>query len=286
MKVNSNVEKIRERFKREGGRGMEKKRRALSESMERARKLLSQNGNRMTLVGGLLVWMSTLFFYRLFYIGLALLARLFYLDSGIWGLLFLLGYFCIAVLFTIMVSLPLLGGVLRAARSMAREEDVPLATIFEVFCSRRSYWRAVWLSDQLLGQTIGPVLVGALLSAFVASFFESNLIGFAVGGGVFLLFFALGLFVRSRGFWLFALAADRPQEPLRSLKRESKRMGRKRTLISIRFLMAFIPRILLGIVTLGIYLLAEALPLMMLTYFCEYEKTQELMKHLEEIDHE
>lgn len=265
---------------------MATKNRELSRSVESAREILSQKGNRMTLIGALLVWMSSLLFYRISYVGMAIIAGLLSMDSGAFGLLFLAGYAMVAVLFTVWVSLPLLGGVLQMARRMAKGESPPLSAMFEAFFSRRTYWRAARLSDLILGQAIGPLLIGILLGIVGASFFEKALLRWALGGGIFLLFLALNLFFWSRGFWLFAVAADRPEVPLRKLKKEPARLWRKKPWLPIRYLLAFLPRILLGLATLGIYLLAQALPLMMVTYFCEYEKTLELMKHLEEIDHE
>ena len=265
---------------------MAKKKGVLSDSLEQARSLLSQNGNRLTLMLGLLLWLPSLLFYRFFYVGVAVLSGVLYLDTDIWGLLFFLGYFVIALAYTLLVVFPLLLGVLRLARSMARGEEVSIASVFEAFSHRRTYWRTVLLGDQVVGQAIAPMLIGLVLCAIPDSNLEDGWIKTLICAAIVLLLLGLNIFVWCRGFWLLGFSQTLSGLSIRKVKQEVRKAGRHTKGVPLRYFFFFLPRILFGIVTLGIYLLAEALPLIMLTYFCECEKTQNLMKHLEEIDHE
>ena len=265
---------------------MARKKRMPWDSVVAARELLSQNGNRLTLILGLFVWMTSFLFYRYCYVGLMILARLFYLDTDVWGLLFFLGYFTVAVFYTLLVVFPLLLGVLRLARSMVRGEETAVASVFEAFSNRRAYWRAVRLGDQVIGQALAPMLVGVVLCAIPDSNLEDGWIKLLVCAVIVLIFLVLNVFIWCRGFWLLGFAQTLSGLSIRKVKQEVKKARRHTKGVPLRYFLFFLPRILLGIVTLGIYLLAEALPLIMLTYFCECEKTQNLMKHLEEIDHE
>ena len=265
---------------------MAKKKGVLSDSLEQARSLLSQNGNRLTLMLGLLLWLPSLLFYRIFYVGVAVLSGVLYLDTDIWGLLFFLGYFVIALAYTLLVVFPLLLGVLRLARSMARDEVVSFASLFEAFSNRRTYWRSFFLGDQVIGQALAPMLVGVILCAIPDSNLEDGWIKTLICAAIVLICLGVSVFTWCRGFWLLGFSQTLSTLSIRKVKQEVKRARRHTKGLPLRYFFFFLPRILLGIVTLGIYLLAEALPLIMLTYFCECEKTQNLMKHLEEIDHE
>ena len=265
---------------------MARKKRMPWDSVVAARELLSQNGNRLTLILGLCVWMTSFLFYRYCSLGLMILARLFYLDTDIWGLLFFLGYIIIAVAYTLLVCFPLLLGVLRLARSMVRGEETSMASIFEAFSRRRTHWRAVCLGDQVIGQAIGPMLIGLVLCAIPDSNLEDGWIKTLICAAIVLIFLMLNVFFWRRGFWLLGFSQTLSGLSIRKVKKEARKALRHTRRVPLRYLLFFLPRILLGIVTLGIYLLAEALPLIMLTYFCECEKTQNLMKQLEEIDHE
>lgn len=266
---------------------MARKKRGVSESAETARELLSQNANRMTVIGSLLVWMMSLAIYYFLFSGIGIIATLFYLDTGVPGFLLLLGYFVLALLYTQFAVLPLLWGVMQIAHGMARGEEVPLADIFLPFSQKKDYRRAVRLAGGWTWRALLAVALGSLACSAAILLLENGAVRFLACLGIVVTVLFLYLFLGRRRFWMAALLQDCPNAPKRALRRRMKLAHAASPGAVFRYLLYFIPRILLGIATLGIYLLAEVLPLMLLTYFCECNKTLDLIKRLEEHkDHE
>lgn len=264
-----------------------KKRRRLSDSLEKARDRLAQNGNRLTLICALLVWMSSFLFYRIFYVGIAILISIFSMGDG--GILLLLSVFLgVSLLFTLFVVAPLFYGIMMMAMRMARGENLPLSAVFDSFSDGRLYRRTVKLADEgVLGSSLVTAILYSVACGAVTPFLREGAPRVLTCVGIALVAIVILFCFESRRFWKMGLALSNPEMPLRAIRRDVKKARQKRRWTAFPYWWFFLPRMLLGILTIGIYLLADVLPMMMLTYFCEFEKTQELMIHLEENkDHE
>ena len=162
-----------------------------------------------------------------------------------------------------------------------------MAAIFDGFSSGRIYLRAVKLADEgTLVAALVTALLGGVVCGVVSPFLREGIIRELACVGIFLVAIGIWFFFESFRFWKLGEALSNPDKPLRAIRKDAKRARRQNPRFFFRYWAFFFPRILLGILTVGIYLLAEVLPMMLLTYFCEHQKTQELMIHLEEIDHE
>ena len=254
-----------------------------SDSLSSAKEILSQNGNRLTLIGAFLVLFATCLFYRLLYVAFWAVLNL----PGIGGVLvdrLLIGCFTVLVIaFTLFVFLPLLQGVFLMAWSMVKGEDVSLTAIFDLFCDKKLYLRCLRLAWRAVLLFLCLTLA-VMIAAFLVGLEPTNGLAPYVVIGL-LLCCVVWSGVR---FPLFCFAMARVRMPLRDAKRRAWVFFRFYPLCGFRYLIRFLPHILLGILTLGIYLLAQVLPLMVLTYFRECETIHELlMIHLEENkDHE
>ena len=158
-----------------------------------------------------------------------------------------------------------------------------MAAIFDPFCDKKLYLRCLRLAWRAVSLFL-VLTLAVLVSAF--------LIGMEPAKGL-TPYAAVGLLLccvvwSALRFPLFCFAMARGRMPLRDAKRRTRVFLRFYPLCGFRYLIRFLPHVLLGVLTLGIYLLAHVLPLMVLTYFRECETIHELlMIHLEENkDHE
>ena len=261
--------------------------RGISASAQRAREILSKNGNRITLIGALLVWMASFLIYRFLFTGIGLLATLFYLDTGLWNFLLTGGYLVLSLLYTQLVVIPLFYGVMLVAHGMSRGERVPLAEIFLPFAQKKSYRRAVRLADGFLWRALVAVILGDVVCGAVKASLRSAFLSFVICFLIVVGEIFLCMVIGRRYFRTLLVALEYPDAPGRVVRQKTKMMHTLRPWSPFLYWLYFIPRILLGIATLGIYLVAEALPVMTVTYFCECNKTLDLIKRLEEHkDHE
>ena len=154
--------------------------RGISASAQRAREILSQNGNRITLIGALLVWMASFLIYRFLFTGIGLLATLFYLDTGLWNFLLTGGYLVLSLLYTQLVVIPLFYGVMLVAHGMSRGESVPLAEIFLPFAQKKSYRRAIRLADGFLWRALVAIILGDVVCVAVKASLRSAFLAFVI----------------------------------------------------------------------------------------------------------
>ena len=261
---------------------MKRKRHSFSKSMTSAKEILAGGDNRLTLIGAFLLLSAACLIYRLLFVAFMVVANLISPDFA-WVVYLLVGaYLLLAVLFTLFFLLPLFYGILLMAWAMTAGDTPPLVAVFEPFCDKKTYRRCLRLAWRAVSLFL-VLTLAVLVSAFLIGLEPAN--GFAPYATVGLLICCL-VWSGIR-FPLFCFALSPGRMPLRDAKRRSRRFLRFFPLCGFRYLIRFLPHILLGVLTLGIYLLAHVLPLMVLTYFRECETTHELMIHLEENkDHE
>ena len=257
---------------------------SFSESLDSAKEILSQNGNRLVLVCSFLVLLTTALFYRLLYLAFAVWLSLPFARGGPISLFLMGTYGLLLLVFTLLVVLPFCQGVLMMAGEMVSGKTVTIAAIFEPFCEKKTYFHCVQLAIGLVWRCVcvgvlAFVGVDFLIPATVDLFWRNVILVLAI--------FFIGILVIGSRFSLFYFTRGGERMPRRTAQRQSLDFFRIHPLSTLRYFVRFLPHILLGILTIGIYLLAQVLPLMVLTYFCECKKTHELMIHLEENkDHE
>ncbi len=250
-----------------------------SESLDSAKEILSQNGNRITLMAAFLMVGVTCLFYRLLAVAFFAVMSLPGVGGAFWNGLFIGIFVLLITLFTLLFLLPLLQGIFWLAGAMVGGSDAPLAAIFDPFCEKETYLRCV-------AHSLGPALRFAGIAGvvlFVGSALEAPSFVVTVLLIVGELLFAMAL----PNFPLGYFAGTQKRMLWRDAKRKARSFFRINPFCGFRFWTSFLPHILLGILTVGIYLLAHVLPLMVLTCFCECKRTHELMTHLEDKkDHE
>ena len=227
--------------------------------------ILAEEGNRLLLIEALILClplvMLHLFLDAVFYVLSAILPQI---PSPIFEWV----GFGVSVLLLLCVTRPALLGVFGIAARLERGKRVVLTDLFLPFSSRAGYARALAASVRL---TPVFVLVDLLLqgSAYLsASLLPAGLPATAANVTLSALALLLGLVLLLRRFDL----------PARAYAEESgtsaggvRRMCRTRD--AFAFLWGYLPRILLGILTLGVLLLIDVIPQMLLAYFrfCRYQ---------------
>ncbi len=231
----------------------------------RAGELLSQNANRLLLWKATLILLLPVGAYFCFgYLFAVLLMPL--SEDSVWipVLLFLWGV--TVSLFSMLVMLPLLQGLLQLARRICLEEEVALAELFRSFSGVRIYLRAVGRASLTVLRLLGLALPLLLLELLCFAWFQDAMwvqVLLRSLEGILLL---LGLLLWSRRFYMPHLSAL-PSSLSHSAKRTvSNRASVPAVQMSLRFFLGYAPTLLLGLLTLGILLLADTLPRMLLSY--------------------
>ncbi len=234
--------------------------------------VLASQSNRLTLILATMVALSPLPFYRV-----------------IWRLVRLIPVACfpgkemlsygIAALFilamTLFISLPLLCGLPWMASEMERGRAVLLQDVFRSFADRRSYRAALEISFSVLWRI--ALLCGLEIALYQLLFFLSEgavtvmVLGIPLYLGVFIFWYLLAM----RGFLLTYFALRQPGEPMN--------MQPYAVSAAIHYGMGFFPWIVLSVLTLGILLLADTLPRMLIAYFRLCNQLNEITTRSEDI---
>ena len=231
----------------------------------RAEALLATRENRITLILGLLILMLQIPLYLALQSACELICErclpmgdiLFsVLVNGVYGGLLALG--------VMLVTLPSILGFLGMAARIADGKSATVGDMLGVYASTERYTEALSLSVNhfypLCVALLCAVLTKPLFLLIGTEAWVTRLATAAV-----ILELAVGFVVWSARFPmtahtnLFFSHGERLSGTL--LRRDAMRCG-------LRFAVSFLPSILLGILTLGIYLLWETLPKMALAYFC------------------
>ena len=215
---------------------------------------IRENGNRLTLISafGILILCGMLYYFL--YAVLAAIAALLMVEESLGQLLLLLVYLPLAVLLTVFLLLPLFQGVLLLARGMIQKEDTDLFDIFRPFSQKKLYrrylglsWGAVWRIGLLALSVSGTYLT-------TLYFFRGSLAAGLVCALIVLLELAVGMILCTRTYFVLYLASMEERMPLRNVRKRARQLRRHMPFGALRYYAFFVPRVLLGLVTLGIYL--------------------------------
>lgn len=258
-----------------------------SKSLSQAGAVLAANGNRIKLICLFLLLSLFLMSALLFTAAFFLLLNTLPLAPPQITMLALVTYAIPLFLLILFWVLPFLQGILTVAYRMARYEDVPLVAVFRPFSKDQLYWRHVAISWDFFWKAL--ILGAAIFLTYESgdTLFSGNFWGGLATALAIVAEIAVWFFWCGRNFGLLFFALQEERMPLRSAKKKVKAFWKVNPFAAFRYFGNFLPHILLGILTLGVYLLADVLPRMVLTYCFEAENTYELMIQLEENkDHE
>lgn len=246
---------------------------------QRAGECLAIDGNRLLLIEALMLFFVSLMLYGLLDC-LALLselpafAQLPYADFLLSALQWLL-----AAAVTLLLVSPLFLGILYMAGGIAANREVVLSDAFFAFRSAASYAHALALSFCLLWRIgVTALAVGFTVGAASHWFAGSLLAGLLCGILVLAELFA-GFALCMRVFPLLALsmgAGDSAKVPPKTAKGIALRSPHG---AGWRFFFGFLPHILLGLLTFGIYLVWDVIPRMCTAYFLYcYEMNETIIR--------
>ncbi len=226
--------------------------------------ILSRYGNRLKLIEAVLVCLLPIVLS-------VLLAQLFQILKDLSGaseaLLFLmdLGTFFLLALWQLFVTLPLFWGILRMAAHMARGEEVALSMMFAPFSKRALYRKTLKISLRPFFLTVLMVLVVRWTSD-LSNAIEVTVVTAFLFAVLIVLEVLLWLWVLLRGFLVPYYAWMLSYKPINAWwenERRKKHFSRGGRM----WLVCYVPWILLGFLTVGILLLADILPRMLVSYF-------------------
>ena len=175
---------------------------------------------------------------------------------------------------TLFFTLPLCTGALHMASRMEAGEEVYLAEVFHPFSGARAYGRALRASWSVFWRVFLLVAVEYLLFVPFILALESPFpilclpVALLMLGALFLwIRFALG------GFF----------GPYRALQGNGERMRPYAVSVGWHFWIGFAPQILLSFFTVGVLLLADTLPRMLVAYFRVCRKLNETITQSEDL---
>ena len=188
-------------------------------------------------------------------------------------------------LFQLFLTLPLFFGLTGMAAGMAGGEYVSLADLFEPFGSGKAYrqtlclaFRLFWTAGLLILAVWGTLAFfaavggGKLLPALLAGFLT---VGEVIGWIV----------LAMRHFPTLALV-QREGMSLREARKKTAGVAGRARRGGLLWAVCFLPWVLLGLLTVGILLLADIFPRMLISYFLYAGKLTDPANSLEVIPHE
>jgi len=233
-----------------------------------ASEILAMNANRLKLIEALCLCLLLIPLYHAvetlfaaFVIGFVMI------PSPVWMWIEKATVFFI----TLTVTLPLMLGVLGMAERMERGEESDLFDLFDPFSSWLRYAKSVWLSWKVmwLPTTVYFLIWGgsALFDALIVNEHDLLMSKLYLWIGVIL----LGMLLIMRRFGTLAVNIRRESCP-HALERLKGFSGGKKRRCFDKFLGRYLWRIFLGCLSVGIYLLMDVIPHMLIAYFryCRY----------------
>lgn len=255
----------------------------IREIREAAGGVLSKNGNRLLLIEALVLSLVPLVAYSFVHTAFAAVLQLLIEKGEADGIVALVtvGFLLAMLSLTLFVTLPLLLGVLRMAWRMAEGHDVVLAELFSSFATAKTYRRSLRLSVGVFWRLGALIAVVGITCAATVAFFERLVVVGLLCGVVVLLEVAVGGMLLLRQFPCFAIAMYE-DTPMRDARRIARNLTRRCRFGGILFFLHFVPHLLLGFVTFGIFLIWEVLPRMCVSYFLYCRKINDMMIQSEE----
>ena len=247
-----------------------------------ADRLLATNGNRLVLIEAIVVLLVTVMPYVMLWSTYEILLQgLFANTEDAVELLLSVGCWILTVLLSLLFTCPLLIGFLRMSWDIEVGGETLLSRLFSSFMSRGTYLRAISLSVGFLWRVALIAGVVAVTCLGTRHFFAGSLLAGVLCGLAVLTELILGICLCLRYFPTLAVAMYE-ETPLPRAREIARKMMCRCPRAGVWFFLYFIPHILLGLLTFGIFLIWEVMPRMCVTYFLYCRKMNEMMIRSEE----
>ncbi len=239
-------------------------------SRQRAGELLSQNGYRLLLIEALAVCLLFVSMYVL--LDYAHKALLLLFETWNWAATLTVTLFSLSLLtVTLFLVFPTLTGLCRMAERIHHDEKPVLADLFYFFATRERYALSLAISVRVLWR-LTLVLTAARVTAVLCTSFLMPEFWCLLLCAVLVSLELLGGIVWVLGeFPLLYLCLRYGDDIEGEGERASQILYQSPAQYAMRFLIGFLPQILLGLLTCGILLIADTIPRMLIAYFdyCE-----------------
>ena len=256
---------------------------------------LSVSGNRLLLSLASIVLLSVVMIYVLFYVvcadvseHLLSMGQFQYDHTGYVTAYFVfLGYVWLTLLFTLFLMLPLLCGLFYMALRIVLGRETVLADLFCFFSSPSRYWRAIHLSIRTFVRLLLLVHVIMLTYEYSIALSAGRVWIVLVGAFAILCEIVLTLLHSATGFFGWYVALAYPSMPMNEVHQRAREMLRAYKSAPYRYVIDFLPWLLLSFATAGILLIADTLPRMTVSYFLYCGDAEQRFFQSEDIkDHE
>lgn len=236
--------------------------------------VLSQNSNRLTLMLAIMVALSPLPIYRaLFAVRSALVMYLPERELMIRG-----GVVIAMLCLTLFFALPLAVGLLWLASETEQGRAAPLQDVFWAFSSGLTYRVSLGISFSAFWRIL--LLVGVETALYRLVFWLS-------GGAVAILMLGILLYLGAFVLWyLFAMRGFLQAFVALRTPSATARMQPYARSAALHYAMGFFPWTVLSLLTLGVLLLADVLPRMLIAYFRLCSELNEITTRSEELINE
>ncbi len=226
--------------------------------------ILSQNGNRLKLIEGFLFCVTAFIFALLLReAGLQMAALA---VAGWQNVLFTVAGDFLYWGFVLLVVMPLFVGLLGMAARMANDCNVYLPDLFLPFATGKKYLRALIVLWPLYWKFgVFYWFPGIAFNALISYFGRTPLL-VILGAVVLGLLIAVWLLLGLRGFVRLSFLLQW-RMPLLAANRANRQIAGKSFSGGGLWWLCFLPRILLGFLTVGILLVADVIPRMLISYF-------------------
>ena len=232
----------------------------LSHAKRDASEILSERENRLRLIQGLLILMLFVPMYMILHAVYEGILAILVSPDDAWMTALASSVYCIVLLLILTwITLPTLMGFLYMACEMARGEQSSLATMFRPFSAWKHYKEALLLAIFHMSGGCWLVLLLTWLHGFLRPFLDARWMPMLTAAAI-----LLGLILMLRGFAGTAKVYFWRSYAL-GVRMRLRRMRAMR--YGIVFFTRFLPDLLLGILSFGIFLLWDVLPRMAVAYF-------------------
>ncbi len=238
-------------------------------SLKDAGEILSRDGHRLTLVMSLLFFLLSAAPYFLLKTAAELLFAVLPLTQLAGEILLALLVPGLWLLHSLLVVLPLWQGYMALAVSMAEEGEADPHLLLSAFSGKTEYRRALsgaWAVLWRMGLVALSVLAVYL---YAAKQYADSPLHALVSALVIILLVLLGLCWCLSLYGMGYFGARHRRMPWRTVRKQTRELLSRSPLLPLRFAFYFLPRILLGLLTLGIYLVADLVPRMALCAICD-----------------
>lgn len=253
------------------------KRPSLVQIRKESVRILAQKGNRLLLIQAWMLLLLSACLCGMLYTSIGLLAGILEVWMPLqWLLPWLAG-----IPFCLFLVLPLFVGVMGLACAMSEGREALLADVFAPFSSGRQYRRALRISFSILWRFCGLLLLSALTWKGMLLVGDGSPIYEWIGGFLVFAEWTVGLLLVARVFPLLAISYLLPKASVREARRMTATFPSS-VYHGTVFCIGQLPSFLLGLLTVGILLLADWLPRVSVSYIRYCKTVFESMIRLEE----